>query len=92
MGFGKFMKGVGNVFNKIGRGIATGVGFVKDKVLPALSNIPILGQAIPMLLGNSLGTAGSTLSTLANPIKNITGQGVLDVAGGVGSALKQITS
>jgi hypothetical protein len=92
MGFGKFMKGVGNVFNKIGRGIATGVGFVKDKILPALSNIPIIGSAIPMLLGNSVGNAGSALSSLANPIKSISGQGILDVAGGVGNALKQITS
>lgn len=92
MGFGKFMKGVGNVFNKIGRGIASGVGFVKDRLLPALSNIPILGQAVPMLLGSSVRNAGSTLSTLAKPVKNISGQGVLDVASGVGKALKQITS
>lgn len=92
MGFGKFMRGVGNVFNKIGRGIASGVGFVKDKVLPALSNIPILGSVIPSLLGSSVRSAGSTLSTLADPLKNITGQGVLDVAGGVGNALKQISS
>jgi hypothetical protein len=92
MCFGKFMKGVGNIFNKIGRGIASGVGFVKDKVLPALSNIPILGQAVPLLLGNSVKNAGSSLSSLAEPIKNITGQGVLDVAGGVGNALRQITS
>lgn len=92
MGFGKFMKGVGNVFNKIGRGIASGVGFVKDKVLPALSNIPILGQAVPMLLGSSVRDAKGTLSSLAQPVKNITGQGVLDVAGGIGNALKQISS
>jgi hypothetical protein len=92
MGIGKFMKGVRNFFSKVGSGISKGVGFVKDKVLPALSNIPILGQAIPLLLGNSVRNAGSALSTLANPVKNISGQGLLDVVGGVGNALQQVTS
>lgn len=92
MGFGKFMRGVGRFFNKVGQGIAKGVGFVKDKVLPAISNIPIVGQAVPMLLGSSLKDSGNVVSSLAQPIKNITGQGALDVVGGVGNALKQITS
>jgi hypothetical protein len=93
MGFGKFMRGVGRFFNKAGNVIGKGVGFVKDKLLPAVSQIPILGQAVPMILGSPLkGVAGAVASGLGGPLKNISGQGLLDVAGGVGKALQTITS
>lgn len=92
MSFAKFLRGVRRVAQKIGNGISTAVNFVGQKVLPAVSKIPIVGQLANAVMSNPLSAVPALAAGVGKQFTGLSGNGILDVIGGVGKAITDITN